>query len=405
VTADQNGVSGPARIDDRDRLVFVAQTPFHYFMATIVAPTHGPQVDLWLVDRLLRPQVDSARASGLWRDVSYIERTVRDDWYAPESARSRAMRFRGLRRRIDTYLAARRPGGVVIFSDNHEVTAAFAECAHRRGIAVALAEEGVGVYGSPWSTRAPTIKGVVRTILGIPNPWGRNLGWAPWPDALLISRPAAASSDYVRGRRTIAWPAGPFPDAIVHQFLASWVGGGTPPWSGEVDVVMLGQPLPESRVVSQEWEAKVLRQVGDVDERYRVLVKPHPFDRPDKYGALRNVLPVDSVWGSLPAEVVLHITSPKLVITFGSSAAVSYVTRYAGRAVFVVPSTDADAVMAPGLRADLRQFPNAQVTTDIEGLATTVELLLGRPSDPRPAPAPRPEWQERLRDALWAPRR
>lgn len=369
----------------------VAQTPFQLLGALIIARHAELPCDLWLIDPTLAVYLEPCRASGIWRNVQYAEKNGGSLWSSSFSARIRRLgTFLRSRARIRRYLDAQSPQTICIFSDNHELTACFAEHRKRRPqTAVVLVEEGVTVHLPPDRDQAPFWKGVCRKALGISNPWGYSIGWSPQVNRLLLSDPKKTHPKYLNGRPCESWPRGPYPDAAVRDFISLAGAEEVLPDAAEVDLVYLGTPMSEEGVVTLAEEQRLVTALVSFGTTW---IKPHPFDTPDKYDFCKSARIFPKSLNSVPAEILFHLLRPRVVISYFSSAAFNYCTRYGKGAVFFLPP-GAPGVLREIIEQHFLDVPTLRLVDDLDAIPGALnELMALDAAAPPPGTAATGEW-------------
>lgn len=317
------------------KLTLVAQTPYQLLSCVLLSFYSKCKCELWLVDRVMHRFLEPSRASGLWTSVTYIEKSGIDPW--KNDLGSKLQRFRNLRtsmRKIRDDLTAAPPDVIAIGSDNHELTAYFAQLGPLVGARVVLFEEGSTVHQSPYRARAPYWKQLLRKLLRLPNPLGYSIGWSPGISTVVVANASNSHPNYLQDRRVINWPAGPFPEEVVRWFLRTFSDGSLEE-DQTVDLVYLGSPMQEEGWMSAEDEEELIRSVTRFG---RACIKPHHFDSPKKYEAHSTTILPHSLW-HIPAEVLFHILRPKVAVSVFSSAGINYATRYSRTAIFIAPAS------------------------------------------------------------------
>ena len=363
-------------------ITVVAQTPFQLFGSLLIARFAQIPCDLWLIDHTLANYLKPCRDSGIWRDVYYAEKSGGDLWGNTMSSRlKRARAFFQSRKKIKEYLRNNSPRTIFIFSDNHELTAYFAQ--YRKShpeTDVVLVEEGTTVYFAPDRIRTSRWKGICRYILGIPNPWGYNIGWSPQINKLLLSDPDKAHPKYLKDRLCVKWPEGPFPESAINDFISLMGGIKGIPAAEEVDIIYIGTPLSESGIVTLEEELNLVDSFVTRTDSETTWIKPHPFDTPGKYVFCDGARTFDKELNNVPAEILFHLLRPRLVMaSYFSSAVLNYCMRYGKGAIFYLPPT-----APPSLKAILDQhfsdLPIFRMINDLSEVPAALHDLLGADS-------------------------
>ncbi len=378
------------------RVVIVAQTPFHLFSAILIRQMLDVPTDLWLLDPTLARYEERCRRLAVWHEVFYAEVNAQSPGMQSLQARmGRLLKVRALQGRVAAYLRRIRPTVVVIFSDNHEITAAFArlgeEVANAR---VIMAEEGNATSASFRQFRAGWFKRQFRRMLGIDNPEGYSIGWSPHIHALLLSDPSSAHADYLQQRDVFQYPSGPYPPQAVEEHLNLL----DLDFSGlaERDIVYLGGAWDESVAVP---EMELLQKLDCSSIGGRILLKPHPFDPQGKYNSLKRILVTDAVLNSVPAELILGRIQPSVVLSLTSSALINYCMRYRCPGIFIaLPALPADALQV--LKDGLPKDEILRVVQDPVDLIPEIERAL---AEQRLAPTEAlaaEEWRRVIRLAL-----
>lgn len=379
-------------------VVIVAQTPFQLFSAILIRQMLGTPADLWLLDPALARYQKRCRELAAWHEVFYAEVNTKSPGMRSLPARvGRLFKVRSLQSRVADYLRRTRPSAVVIFSDNHEITAAFArlgqEVAHAR---VIMAEEGNATSASFRRFRANWFKRQLRRMLGIDNPEGYSIGWSPHIHALLLSDPGSAHADYLQRREVFQYPSGPYPAKAVEEHL-NLLDLDLSPLEGR-DIVYLGGAWDDSVTIP---EMELLQMLDRSALAPRLLLKPHPFDPAGKYSSLKRILVTDGALNSVPAELILGRIQPGVVVSLTSSALINYCQRYRRPGIFVaLPALPADVlhVLDHGLPKD----EMLRVVRDPSEVVPEIERAL---AGPKPAPAgaaAADEWRRVIRCALGA---
>lgn len=384
-------------------ITVVAQTPFHLFCSLLIAKFSQVPCDLWLIDRTLTHYLQPCRDSGIWRDVYYAEKSGENLWASTISSRfERSRAFFRSRKKIKNYLKNNSPRAIFIFSDNHELTAYFAE--HRKShpeTDLVLVEEGATVYFAPDRIRAPRWKGICRWLLGIPNPWGYSIGWSPQINKLLLSDPEKAHPMFVKDRLCVKWPEGPFPETVIDDFVSLIGGVICMPPADDVDFVYIGTPLFESGLVTKEEERHIVETFLSNTSYGNVWIKPHPFDTPGKYENIRHAKFFPAELNNVPAEVFFHYLKPRLVLApYFSSAMINYCTRYSRCAIFYLPPKTSP-VLRQGIKQNFLDIPRLRLVEDLSEIPTVMhEFLLANAAAGFPDEASVASWRQALARAL-----
>ncbi|MCD1630756.1 alpha-2,8-polysialyltransferase family protein [Marinobacter shengliensis] len=320
-------------------VLIVAQTPFQLYMAIVISKLSSAPVKLWIIDPALSGYLDACSKSNIWRSVNYAE--LNSEYVSDKRSLSnrirRIMSFYAIRLRIKNFLRINHPSVVLVFSDNHEVTAAFVRLSKTLTRSrVVLGEEGSAAYFSYKRTRANPWKVVVRRALLLDNCYGYSIGWSPYIDSVLVSDADLVHPDYIHGRDVVELPPGPIPcealEAARTVFSINVQGNS----DGTRDILILGQPWSEMGKMSKESEFQMYKEIDKSSFSKRVIIKPHPFENPKKYEGLENVMLCDSSYFSVPAELLFDVFKPKLTISTFSSAAINYTLRFGGLSIFLL---------------------------------------------------------------------
>jgi hypothetical protein len=382
------------------RLAIVAQTPFQLFSAILIRLLCGADADLWLLDPSLREYQQRCKDLGVWRNVFYAEINQEAVGAMDLKARvSRLRRVRSLQKRITAYLAQTRPSAVVIFADNHEITAAFARLGKSiAGARIVMVEEGTAVYFSFRLAQAGLFKRWLRRAIRIDNPDGHGVGWSPNVDAIVVSHPELAHVDYLQKREVFQFPPGPYPSGAVAEFLRL-TELPIETLTGR-DIVFLAQPWVEVGALSAGEESELLKSLDCGSLARRVLLKPHPFEPEGKYGSLSNIRVIDEKFRRVPAEIIFEEIRPSVVISMFSSAVVNYCLRYKTAGILLAIA---------GLPEGVRRFMTEKLPSDatikivhnIGELMAAIESALaeGNPAAPEES-APFDAWSRVVRRAL-----
>jgi hypothetical protein len=384
----------------RSRIAIVAQTPFHLFSAVLIRNLCGVDADLWLLDPSLRAYQQRCEDLGVWRNVFYAE--INQEVVGALDFKAKVMRLRrvrSLQRRITAYLERTRPSAVVIFADNHEITAAFARLGKSiAGARIVMVEEGTAVYFSFRSVRAGLFRRWLRRVIRIDNPDGYSVGWSPNVDAIVVSHPELAHADYLQRRELFRFPPGPYPSRAVAEFLRL-TELPIETLTGR-DIVLLGQPWVEIGALSVGEESELLKSLDCASLARRVLLKPHPFEPEGKYRFLSNIRVTDEKLRRVPAEIIFEKIRPSVVISVFSSAVVNYCLRYKRPGILLAIA---------GLPEDVRRFmteklpsgATIKIVHNIGELIAAIESALaeGNPAAPEES-APFDAWSRVVRRAL-----
>ncbi|WP_148255176.1 polysialyltransferase family glycosyltransferase [Aidingimonas lacisalsi] len=310
-------------------VAIVAQTPFQYLSAILIRQASGMKCDLWLIDPSLKDYVDGCRNSELWERVEYLEvNKLAVGKYKLTDKIKRRYKIMAAIKRIKRYLMNTRPSAIVIFSDNHELTAGFARLGKIVSSShVVMAEDGAAVYLSFKRTQTILWKRIFAQLINADNPNGYSIGWSPYIDSLLVSNPEVVHQDYVRDRKVFPYPAGPYPRSVMTEFIDMLNINLEEYIEYDRDIVLLGQPWAELGRMDSNQERKMLQSLGDSKFSSRILIKPHPFESINKYYGLGNIKVCSDELNRVPAEVVFELLHPSIVISIFSSAVFNYCLR------------------------------------------------------------------------------
>ena len=340
-------------------IVIVAQTPFQLLSAIQIRLLAGIEADLWLLDPALQGYRQACVDLGVWRKVFYVG-------IYPEVAGvsglkekvKRRVRIRLARNAIALYLKQVMPDVIVIFSDNHEITAAFARIGKiTSGARIVMVEEGTCAYFSFKRVRAGLFKRWARWLVGIDNPDGYTVGWSPNVDALIVSNFKFAHSDYLQAREVFQFPRGPYPAGGIIEFSKLVPLDRIFERCSGRDIVLLGQPWVEAGLLSSEDELKFYTALDDAYFAPRILLKNHPFERKGKYNYFKNIMACDEMASRIPAEVLFERMKPMIVISFFSSAILNYCLRNGTCGIFIALAKlpqEIDRLLCGGILANSR---------------------------------------------------
>jgi hypothetical protein len=377
-------------------IVIVAQTPFHLFSAILIRQAVGRPADLWLLDPVLKRYERKCRELGVWREVFYAEVNAETPGIQSLPNRlGRLFKVRSLQNEIADYLRRARPSVVVIFSDNHEITAAFARLGKLvAGARVVMGEEGTASLGTYRRFRAGWMKRRLRRMLKIDNPEGYSIGWSPYIDALLLSDQQSAHADYLQQREVFQYPAGPYPNEALDEYVRM-LDFDSSALSGR-DIVYLGGAWDPSVAVP---EMELLQELDRSPLGSRMLLKPHPFDPQGKYRSLQRMRVADPALNSIPAEIVLGRIQPAVVVSLTSSAIINYCLRYRRPGIFIaLPALPPEVLRLfdDGLPKD----PMLRVVRDREDLIAQIERALAQPKSAPSEAAAVQKWHRVIREAV-----
>lgn len=372
----------PVSKERKVKVTLVAQTPYQLLSCMVLAMYSDADCHLWLVDgimeRFIAPSIDSS----VWAAVRFVEKSGANPWEKGVSAKFR--KYSKLRQSMDyirEQLSHDRPDVIAIGSDNHELTAYFAQLARAAGSKVVLFEEGSTVHQSPYRRRASFSKGLFRSALGVPNPSGYSIGWSPSIDLVVVSDSRKAHPEYLQGRHVINWPKGPYPADVMARFLSTFGRCEPADLQRQADIVYLGSPMQEEGWMQPSEESALIESVTSTGYTW---IKPHHFDSPLKYDSYKSARIVPDHLRSLPAEVLFHFTKPKAAVSVFSSAGINYATRYGRSAIFILPQGIPREIV-PIIDCYAAEYPQIRRASTHTELSHAVAAAIAEPERERPA--------------------
>tara|TARA_R100000935_G_scaffold19518_1_gene37506 strand:+ start:17332 stop:18531 length:1200 start_codon:yes stop_codon:yes gene_type:complete len=329
-------------LNTKKNVLIAAQTPYQFFSAVLITSLlidSGSKVSLLLIDPALKQFYFRCKDSSIFEKVQYVEINKREVSLRSNKLTNkikRLLKLKKIEKDIKNNLIDCNFSNVIVFSDNHDITAYLLYAAKKFiNAKTTMAEEGTTVFFSYKRLKLGIIKSYARKIIGFSNYRGYSIGWSPYIDTIIVSLPSLVHDDYKQDRTVYSYPNGEIPNKVISLFSKLSGLGEYPIDTIAEDIVFLGQPFTELGMWDKSTEEKLLDCLDNSKVSNRICIKPHPFETAEKYKYLNNISLMDGYLFNFPAEAIFFRLKPKLIISVFSSALINYCLRYKRMGIFM----------------------------------------------------------------------
>jgi len=334
---------------------FICNTPYHVFISYILAnllkiTEQNHKYNLVLIgsglERYSKPRSHSFGLNFQWNSIIHLSKEVIKAEFSAKLFLYNLNTLRIARKQAKAYFKKNKVDYLFVFVDNDAINSLFIQFFNKKNFngKLILVEEGTSAYINPeyfsqkkWKK---SIKSVLKKLFRFPNPEDNPVGENSQPDYCIVSKIDSLKDNFARGAQYIEWPSGLFPRDITLNFIYEYIHE----LDSEEDLLyqkpllFITQPLSEDGVISitQEIEyVKIVKKIAEIEGK-PVLVKPHPREKKEKIKLYRNFgFTVLDKFKDVPAELLLMIYEPNLVVSVFSSAAINYALRNNGKVLWL----------------------------------------------------------------------
>lgn len=273
-----------------------------------------------------------------------------------------------------------KPSGLVVFKDNGHLSYTCIEEAYKIGCKVVMIEEGLSLYiGSEQKVTGlyRLIKQTVKTILGMPNPRLYLAGENPKIGLLAAKLPEALQTAKTTGKEVVKLPRLHISDKISEEFIQLTMNQSIERRCDKKTVLYIGAPLSEQKVMNETDEKVVLMELFKrlSNENYRIIVKPHPRDNPEKYLQIPYIEEKLVLDKAIPVEVFPLVFDIDFIITpFSSSASnISMGFGIDGAYIYKLFSYDLTNVRTYFNNQKSNQYDKMTIISSIDSIIAQIE--------------------------------